>query len=217
MWPIKSHLKVLEDFRLLNLDLFINGWIRSSNRQWMNDLMTCKHPWLHLNSTAVPLQLPRASGANMFSRRFGLRFDHRQDVTLPITSPSSISILLHLLTRALLMYSSWQALPFSALPPQAFRAEACRARPKEKVRAQGRGREHWFMAFRLMVASSSLWPPDRKVTPWVRERKGQSKGHTSLKFGMSEWLKPAWLCLVRNENCLKINLIKVTTNWQCKH
>lgn len=70
-----------------------------------------------------------------------------------------------LLTRALLMYSSWQALPFSFLPPQAFRAEACRARPKEKVRAQGRCREHWFMAFRLSVASSSLWPPERKVTP----------------------------------------------------
>lgn len=72
------------------------------------------------------------------------------ETTEPHLSPSS------LLTRALLMYWSWQALPFSFLPPQAFRAEACRARPKEKVRAQGRCRGHWLMAFRLMVASSSL-------------------------------------------------------------
>lgn len=80
-----------------------------------------------------------------------------------------------LLTRPLLMYSSWQALPFSFLPPQAFRAEACRARPKEKVRAQGRCRKHWFMAFRLSVASSSLWPPDRKVTPvWGECIRGKS-------------------------------------------
>lgn len=69
------------------------------------------------------------------------------------------------LTRALLTNSSWHAFPFSFLPPQAFRAEACRARPYEKVRAQGRCRGHWFMAFRLTEASSSLWPPDRKVIP----------------------------------------------------
>ncbi len=66
---------------------------------------------------------------------------------------------------ALLINSSWQAFPFSFLPPQAFSAEACRARPKEKVRAQGLFRGHWLMVLRLMEASSSLWPPDRKVMP----------------------------------------------------
>lgn len=69
------------------------------------------------------------------------------------------------LTRALLMQSSWQALPFSFLPAHALSAEACRARPKEKVSAQRLCKGHWFLAFRLMVASSSLWPPDRIVTP----------------------------------------------------
>lgn len=69
------------------------------------------------------------------------------------------------------MNSSWHAFPFSFLPPQAFRAEACRARPYEKVRAQGLCRGHWFMAFRLMEASSSLWPPDRKVMPAEEECK----------------------------------------------
>ncbi len=63
------------------------------------------------------------------------------------------------------MNSSWHAFPFSFLPPQALRAEACRARPYEKVRAQGLCRGHWFMAFRLTEASSSLWPPDRKQMP----------------------------------------------------
>ena len=33
--------------------------------------------------------------------------------------------------------------------------------------AHGLCRGHLFMAFRLMVASSSLWPPDRKVMPGV--------------------------------------------------
>lgn len=81
---------------------------------------------------------------------------------------SIVHIYLH--TRALLMNSSWHALPFSFLPPQALRAEACRARPYEKVRAQGLCRGHWFMAFRLMEASSSLWPPDRKVMPLQEAR-----------------------------------------------
>lgn len=80
-------------------------------------------------------------------------------------------------TRALLMYSSWQAFPFSFLPPQALRAEACRARPYEKVRAQGLCRGHMFMAFRLMEASSSLWPPDRKVTPAEEKHKSLAKHH----------------------------------------
>lgn len=72
-------------------------------------------------------------------------------------------------TRALLMNSSWHAFPFSFLPAHALRAEACRARPYEKVRAQGLCRGHWFMAFRLIEASSSLWPPDRKVMPVQEE------------------------------------------------
>lgn len=68
-------------------------------------------------------------------------------------------------TWARLMYSSWAAFRFSFFPPQVFRAEACRARPNEKVRAHGFSRGHLLMALRLMDASSSLWPPDKKVTP----------------------------------------------------
>lgn len=43
----------------------------------------------------------------------------------PSTLPASCPIL----TRARLTYSSWAAFRFSFFPPQAFRAEACRARP----------------------------------------------------------------------------------------
>lgn len=96
-------------------------------------------------------------------------------------------------TRALLMYSSWHAFPFSFLPPQALRAEACRARPYEKVRAQGLCRGHWFMAFRLMEASSSLWPPDRKVMP-IREEHGSLAKHFSrhLSAGHADYIQCSW-------------------------
>lgn len=43
--------------------------------------------------------------------------------------PTCPNPLAPILTRARLMYSSWAAFRFSFFPPQAFRAEACRARP----------------------------------------------------------------------------------------
>ncbi len=57
---------------------------------------------------------------------------------------------------ARLMNSSVAAPSFSLCPRQVFRAEACRARPNEKVRAQGFTSEQLLMAFRLMEASCSL-------------------------------------------------------------
>ena len=68
-------------------------------------------------------------------------------------------------TSALLMNCSVAAFSFSLCPLQALRADACRARPKEKDRIQGLARGQLLMAFRLMEASSSLWPPDRNATP----------------------------------------------------
>lgn len=61
--------------------------------------------------------------------------------------------------------ASCAAFLFSGLPPQAARADACRARPYEKVNFQGFGRGHRLMAFRFIEASSSLWPPERKQMP----------------------------------------------------
>lgn len=48
-----------------------------------------------------------------------------QDAIHPSTLPTSCP----LLTSARLTYSSWAVFRFSFFPPQAFRAEACRARP----------------------------------------------------------------------------------------
>lgn len=47
-----------------------------------------------------------------------------------------------------------------------MRTDVYKALPYEKVKDQGLGRP-WilFMAFRLSEASSSDWPPERKVTP----------------------------------------------------
>lgn len=73
------------------------------------------------------------------------------------------------LTRARLRSSSWAALTFSFLPPQALNTEACKARPYENVKAHGR-RGWLLMAFKLTDASSSDWPPDKKVTPGMRLR-----------------------------------------------
>lgn len=72
--------------------------------------------------------------------------------------------------------AAWAAPTFSALPYHAFSTLYCRARPYEKVRAHGLATfSRAFMAFKLREASSSLWPPERKVTPGragtiVRER-----------------------------------------------
>ena len=68
-------------------------------------------------------------------------------------------------TLALASSWSWAALTFSFLPCHALRTEACRARPKEKVRAQGLGPVVVLMAFRLRVESSSDCPPDKNVMP----------------------------------------------------
>ena len=69
-------------------------------------------------------------------------------------------------TLALLRSSACAALTLSAFPCQAWSTEACRARPYEKVSAQGRFMSPTLlMAFRWTVASSSLCPPDRKVMP----------------------------------------------------
>ena len=74
------------------------------------------------------------------------------------------------LTRARLRSSSWAVLTFSFLPPHALKTEACKARPYEKVKAHGRF--GWLlMAFKLTEASSSDWPPDKKVTPKKKEEK----------------------------------------------
>lgn len=100
------------------------------------------------------------------------------------------------------MNSSWHAFPFSFLPPQALRAEACRARPYEKVRAQGLCRGHWFMAFRLTEASSSLWPPDKNVMPvQVQEERESLARHFSRH--LSEW--HADYCVLKLCKCVHVN------------
>lgn len=68
-------------------------------------------------------------------------------------------------TSALLTNCSAAACSFSLCPLQALRADACRARPKEKVRTQGVARGQLLMAFRWTEASSSLWPPERNTIP----------------------------------------------------
>lgn len=68
-------------------------------------------------------------------------------------------------TFALTRSCSWAAFTFSFLPCQALRTEACKARPKEKVNAQGLGPGELLMAFRLRVESSSDCPPDKNVIP----------------------------------------------------
>lgn len=68
-------------------------------------------------------------------------------------------------TFALTRSCSWAAFTFSFFPCQALRTEACKARPKEKVNAQGLGPGALLMAFRLRVESSSDCPPDKNVIP----------------------------------------------------
>lgn len=68
-------------------------------------------------------------------------------------------------TSALLMNCSVAFFSFSLCPLQALSADACRARPKEKVKIQGLARGQLLMALRWIDASSSLWPPERKATP----------------------------------------------------
>lgn len=72
---------------------------------------------------------------------------------------------------ALLINCSVAAFSFSLCPRQVLSAETCRARPYEKVRVQGFTREQLLMAFRWTEASSSLWPPERNVTPAHTENK----------------------------------------------
>merc|ERR1711915_983847 len=98
------------------------------------------------------------------------------------------------------MNSSWHALPFSFFPPQALRAEACRARPYEKVRAQGLCRGHWFMVFRLTEASSSLWPPDRKVTPGTA-------GGTVRRRAVTVAMAISWLVYLCEQECPAVTML----------
>lgn len=72
---------------------------------------------------------------------------------------------------ALLINCSVAAFSFSLCPRQVLSADTCRARPYEKVRVQGFTREQLLMAFRWTEASSSLWPPERNVTPAHTENK----------------------------------------------
>jgi hypothetical protein len=72
---------------------------------------------------------------------------------------------------ARLINCSVAALSFSLCPRQVLSADTCRARPYEKVRVQGFTREQLLMAFRWTEASSSLWPPERNVTPAHTENK----------------------------------------------
>ena len=52
------------------------------------------------------------------------------------------------------------------LPCHAFSTDACKARPYEKVSAQGRSDlSILLIASKLAVADVSDWPPERKVTP----------------------------------------------------
>lgn len=50
-------------------------------------------------------------------------------------------------------------------PFHAARTEFCNALPKLKVKAHGFGPGVVLMVFRLIVAWSSVSPPDRKTTP----------------------------------------------------
>lgn len=47
--------------------------------------------------------------------------------------------------------------------------ECWRALPYEKDKAQGLFNLDWFMAFKLRVASSSDWPPDKNMTPGTED------------------------------------------------
>lgn len=68
------------------------------------------------------------------------------------------------------MSCSWAAFTFSSLPCHALRTLACKALPKEKVRAHGFLPGKTFIAFRLRVASSSDCPPDKNVIPGKKEK-----------------------------------------------
>ena len=52
-------------------------------------------------------------------------------------------------------------------PPQVFSTEDCSARAKEKDTFQGASGMYSAIAWMCCVASSSDWPPDRKVMPAI--------------------------------------------------
>ena len=85
------------------------------------------------------------------------------------------------------MNCSVAAFSFSLWPLQARRADACRARPKEKVRIQGLARGQLLMALRWTEASSSLWPPERKATPTASR-----EIHTHSPLSQRIWFMSVW-------------------------
>ena len=68
------------------------------------------------------------------------------------------------LHRARWRNATCAARTFSAVPLQAFKAGACKARPKEKLSSQG-ALSSRFIALRCSVARTSSCPPERKTTP----------------------------------------------------
>lgn len=79
---------------------------------------------------------PRLTARGVLSlagKAVGLRGERNQSEkkvpSLNPVQPSALPTSCPSLTRARLTYSSWAAFRFSFFPPQAFRAEACRARP----------------------------------------------------------------------------------------
>jgi len=70
---------------------------------------------------------------------------------------------------------------FSFFPPQVLTQVFYKALPKEKVKAQGFGRSvKAFMALRFNEASSSDYPPDKKVIPTQAEWIDLDKARTVL-------------------------------------
>ena len=68
-----------------------------------------------------------------------------------------------LFSRARSSSESWLLRAWAACPYQARKADSCSARPYEKLNCQGCGASR-FIASRLAVASSGVWPPDKKLT-----------------------------------------------------
>jgi len=67
----------------------------------------------------------------------------------------------------LTMKASWLAFTFSGLPPQAFSADACSARPYENVRAHGLHSRIAITSTRPPVQTSMLMEDVRAMHPFT--------------------------------------------------
>merc|ERR550537_324743 len=86
-----------------------------------------------------------------------------RDATSPVYLPICASPFTWQTARNMLCAFSW----FSGFPPQVFRTDDCKARAKEKDTFQGASGMYSAIAWMCCVASSSDWPPDKKVMPAI--------------------------------------------------